>query len=86
MVRGMTAVAQRDQVGRVVSPAVGTGNQMMNVSFALRAWLTAISAGVRVSRENDSANGAPLLELPLGRRRRHSVQLGNSDLPKRVAD
>jgi hypothetical protein len=35
MVRGMTAIAERDQVGRVISSTVGTWNQMMNVGLAL---------------------------------------------------
>jgi len=37
MVRSVTAIAQCDQVGRVIDPTGGTGNQMMNVGFALVA-------------------------------------------------
>jgi hypothetical protein len=37
MVRSVTAIAQCDQVGRVIDPTGGTGNQMMNVGFALGA-------------------------------------------------
>ena len=77
MVRSVTAIAQCDQVGGVIDPTGGTGNQMMNVGFALGACFAASSANVRVASENDSANGAPLLKLRLGRRKRHSVQLGN---------
>ncbi len=76
MVRSVTAIAQCDQVGRVIDPTGGTGNQMMNVGFALGACFAAGSANVRVASENDGANGAPLLKLRLGRRKRHSVQLG----------
>src|SRR5260221_12999233 len=76
MVRSVTAIAQCDQVGRVIDPTGGTGNQMMNVGFALGACFAARSANVRVASENDGANGAPLLKLRSGRRKRHSVQLG----------
>ena len=76
MVRSVTAIAQCDQVGRVIDPTGGTGNQMMNVGFALGACFAARSANVRVASENDGANGAPLLKLRLGRRKRHSDQLG----------
>jgi len=76
MVRSVTAIAQCDQVRRVIDPTGGTGNQMMNVGFALGACFAARSANVRVASENDGANGAPLLKLRLGRRKRHSVQLG----------
>ena len=80
MVRGVTAIAQCDQVGRVIDPTGGTGNQMMNVGFALGACFAASSASVRVASENDGANGAPLLKLCLGRWKRHSIQLGNPRL------
>ena len=66
MVGGVTAIAQCDQVGRVIDPTGGTGNQMMNVSFALGACFAASSANVRVACENDGANGAPVLKLRLG--------------------
>jgi len=67
MVRGVTAIAQCDQVRRVIDPTGATGNQMMNVGFALGASFAASFANVRVASENDGANGAPLLELRLGR-------------------
>jgi len=66
MVRSVTAIAQCDQVGRVIDPTRGTGNQMMNVSFALGAFVAARSANVRVASENDGANDAPVLKLRLG--------------------
>jgi hypothetical protein len=65
MVRGVTAIAQCDQIGRVIDPAGGTRNQMVDVGFSLRAWLSASSAGVQVASENDGANGAPVLKLCL---------------------
>ena len=76
MVRGVTAIAQCDQVGGVIDPTGGTGNQMMNVGFALGACFAASSANVRIASENDSANGAPLFKLRLGRWKRHSVHWG----------
>ena len=66
MVRSVTAIAQSDQVGGVIDPTGGTGNQMMNVGFALGAGFAACSANVLVACENDGANGAPLLKLRLG--------------------
>jgi hypothetical protein len=82
MVRGVTAVAQGDQVGRVIHSTAGTGNQMMDVGLAVRAWITARPADVRIANENDAADLAPLLGLRLSRREGHSVQLGNSRLPE----
>ena len=68
MMRGVTPVAECDQVARIIDASRGAGNQMMNVGFAARAFLAALSASVRVTRENDGASGAPLLRLYLGRR------------------
>src|SRR5688500_9712094 len=68
MVRGVTAIAQRNQVGRFVYSAGGTRDQVVIVSFAPGAFFAASSARVRVSSENDGANGAPLLKRRLGRR------------------
>ena len=75
MVRGVTAIAQRDQIGGVIGPTSSTGNQMVDVCFALGACFATSSANVGIASENDGANGAPLLELCLGRQKRHSVQL-----------
>lgn len=68
MVRGVAAIAQCDQVGGVIDPSSRTGNQMMNVGLAVSALVAASSATVRVTSEDDRANGAPLLELRLVRR------------------
>ena len=81
MVRSVTAIAQCDQVGGVIDPTGGTGNQMMNVGFALGACFAARSANVGVASENDGANGAPLLKR-LGRRKRHNVQPGEDGEPR----
>jgi hypothetical protein len=61
MMRRMTAIAQCDQVGGVIDPTGGMGNQMMNIGFALGACFAASSANVRIASENDGANTAPLL-------------------------
>ena len=75
MVRGMAAIAERDQVCRIVGPTGGTRNQMMNVGFTLCTWFTTSPASVGVASENDGANGAPSLEVCLVRRKRHGLQL-----------
>lgn len=84
VVRGVTAIAQGDQIGRVIDAAGGAGHQMVNVGFAVRAWFAASSASMRIASENDSAHGAPVLKLSLGRRKRHSVQLGKPRLLGRL--
>jgi hypothetical protein len=84
MVRGVTAIAQGDQVGRLIDPAGGTGNQMMDVGLASRACGTARPANVRVAKENDGANRPPLLGLRLSRRKGHSIQSVNARLPERI--
>lgn len=81
MVRGVTAVAECDQVGRVIDPTGGTRNQMMNVGFALGARFAARFAHVRVASENDGANSAPLLELLLGRLRDNASSWGRHGYP-----
>ena len=58
MMHSVTAIAQCDQVGRVIVPTGGTGNQMMSVGFALGACFAARSANVRVASENDGAASA----------------------------
>lgn len=73
----MATVAEGDQVGGVVGAAGGAGDQVVDVGFAFGAFLTASSAGVRVAGEDEGTDGAPLIKLCSGGRKRHSVQLGN---------
>jgi hypothetical protein len=73
MVSGMAAITQCDQVGRVIDPTGGTGNQVVNISFPLGAFLAASPASIRVASKNDGANGAPVLKLCFRRREGHSV-------------
>jgi hypothetical protein len=71
MMSGMATIAQSDQVGGVIDPTGGTRNQMMDVRLSLRTRRTATPASVRITRENDVSNRAPLKELRLVRRSRH---------------
>ena len=68
MVRGVTAIAQGDQVGWIIASPSGLRDQMMNVGFATGARFAARCATVRVASEHYGANGTPLLELCFGRR------------------
>ena len=77
MVRGVTAVAQRDQVSRIIDPTAGTGNQVVNVGFAPGAFFTTSSTNVRIASENDGANGSPLVGLCLRWRKRHGAKHEN---------
>jgi hypothetical protein len=70
MVRGVTAVAQGDQVRGVIDSTGSTGNQVVDVGFAPLAFLSASPAHVCVAREYYGANGTPSLKLCLGRWRR----------------
>ena len=84
MVRGVTAIAQGDQVGWIIASPSGLGDQMMNVGFATGARFAARCATVRVASEHDGANGAPLLEFCFGRLGSLDVQWGNQRLLERT--
>lgn len=64
VVRGMTAIAERNQVRRLIRSTGGPRNEVMDVGFAPRAGLAARPAGMVVSGKHHSADGVPLLVLP----------------------
>jgi hypothetical protein len=76
MVSGVAAIAQRDQVSRVIDATRGTGDQMMDVGFSLGTRVTATPANAPIARENDVSNRAPLKGLRLRRRKRQKFYLG----------
>jgi hypothetical protein len=61
MPRGMTAVAQCDQIRRFIRASSGTRNQMMNVRFPCEAELTAFLTTPVVAREHDGPHRTPML-------------------------
>src|SRR5205807_5188532 len=63
MVSGVAAIAQSDQVSRVIDATRGTGDQMMDVRLSLGTRVTASLANARIARENDVSNRAPLKGL-----------------------
>jgi len=76
MVSGVAAIAQSDQVSRVIDATRGTGDQMMDVRLTLGTRVTASPANARVAGENDLTNRAPLKGLRLSSRKRHKFGLG----------
>jgi hypothetical protein len=69
MVRGVTAIAQGDQVGGVVGSAGSARNQVMDVGFALGALLPTRSACMRVASEDDGANRGAIAPGLFGQRK-----------------
>ena len=76
MVSGVAAIAQSDQVSRVIDAPRGTGDQMMDVRLSLGTRVTSSPANARIPRENDVSNRTPLKCLRLSRRKRHKSCLG----------
>ncbi len=73
MVRGVATVAQSYQVGSVIDATGGTGNQMMDISFALGARVATSPAGARVSCENYASDRVPITGLHLNLRHEQSI-------------
>jgi hypothetical protein len=67
MMRGVAAIAERDQVRRFIDPTRGTGDQMMDVGFTPRAGFTASLAVVAISCKYNASHFAPSVVLLLGR-------------------
>ncbi len=76
MVSGVAAIAQSDQVSRVIDATRGTGDQMMDVRLSLGTRVTASPANARIARENDVSNRAPLKGLRLSRWKGYESRLG----------
>ena len=67
MMRGVAAIAERDQVRRFIDPTGGTRDQMMDVGFTPRAGFTASLADVAISCKYNASHFAPSVVLLLGR-------------------
>ena len=63
MVRGVAAVAQRDQVPRIIGATRGSWNQVMDVSFAQFTCLTARPTNMAVASKNDFPDITPALVM-----------------------
>ena len=80
MARGMASIAERNQIRRVVEPAGGTRNEMVNICFALRASVAALPAAMCVPCQNYLAHVAPALSLLQSCRTRHIRRPQRSEL------
>lgn len=67
MVRGMAAIAERDEIGWFIDPTGSTGDQMMDVGLASGTGVTASLANMGVSCKYNGSDLAPSLVLRLGR-------------------